>query len=234
MSYLKTMAEQEMQNSNRLGAESYVKIGKNETVKIIPLVEFSEAIAFETHDFGEGKEFFSLPADMPEPGQPNTDPVLNCIPHAEAKGLKYAKSKKYIMPVLQWDEDKKEWSNPKYYVFKTTVRDGLTAAEIPLKGNDYEHGIKGAVIQIFRDDSTARTTYSVSWTGQHWLKKVGQGKDLPVSELDMLRGIIPFVYNDESEINDGIILKLQERGIWDAPVNTKEDDKWAETETTEA
>ena len=207
MKFAETVKEETQEKRN-----VYVSVPENSSITIVPLVNYAskednDAIT-RFKEFGIGTKktgFFSLP-DTQE-----SNDICRVI------GLQ--SKDKYIMPVLLYDDANETWSEPMYYKFPVTVFKELGKVLENIKtycesekenGNNVDGiGFKGALIKITRDDKTPNgfTAYSANWLFKHW-SRIKKNGALPESDLDIIKGIVPFTYEDDNDYREQVLVKL--------------------------
>lgn len=211
---ISSKADEKQIDSTTNGFGSWYSVPKDSVVKMVFLCELFGDDAVTQYlecsvGSGKGKDFITIPSLMNDKKQQaDNDPCK--IIGLEAKT-------KWIAPVIVFDAETKEWSEPMYFRFGKSVFDALREVNELVK-EEVASGrttlaFKGAVLRITRNDQTKNgfTQYSVNFAGQHWseLKNV---QPLPENPLDMDRGILGFEYTNDDDVRSKLITKLQSKG----------------------
>lgn len=182
------------ENNSSVSADMFVKLDANESAIIMPLDDFPPSRYYE-HSFSKGATFFTL-IDTDTPDDP-------CKLIGSKRGIRY------IMPVIVRNESEKAWSEPKYFKFKTQIYNAFIAIEQAFKDEGEGRTFKGSAIRVARVDTPGNfASYNAQFSGA----KKYVLDEIPTHDLDMMKGIIPYDFEDVSEVKAKNLAKLIERG----------------------
>lgn len=212
MSLTNKVSEVKTDNDSE-NSSPWVTIPKDSFITIVPMVKYDDITVYQQYKFGQNKEFWTIPALLDDNG--------NVADNDPCHMMGFVPEKAYIMPVRVYDENTKSWSEPKYYRFTKSVLAGFSAEKENVENfaqeeSEPDFDFRYAIIKVIRDDTTKKgfTQYSVSWTGRHGVKNKDLKNNLVDSDLDMVKGILPFTVentSDDDEIRRNIIKRLNEK-----------------------